>query len=150
VKGHRAASYRNARRCFTCDKLEYFTNRCLSRSSRQSSPLHLVVSSSSSKLASSQISLPVAYSSIPPLNSILKPKITSFPFFSPISSGPMGSYSHRVMHFLENDISARLEMEVANGVVLSSDTRLHAGDLSALRIYFPTTGHQWAVRLYVF
>jgi hypothetical protein len=72
---------------------------------------------------------------IPPLNSILKPKISTVSSFSTISSSLMGSYSRRIMRFLENDISARLEMEVANGVVLSSHTRLHAGDRSFCSSY---------------
>jgi hypothetical protein len=75
-----------------------------------------------------------------------RPKNTHFFTIPTISSILTGSYSRRIVHFLENNISAHLEMKVANEVVLSFNTRLHAGDLlSALRIYFPTKGHQWAV-----
>jgi hypothetical protein len=52
----------------------------------------------------------------------------------------------RVMRFIKNDISARLEAEVANEVILTSDTHLNTGDLlSALRICFPIKDHQWMV-----
>jgi hypothetical protein len=144
VKGHRAANCRNAWCCFTCGKLGHFTNTC-SRSSRQAPPPSGVSSSSFSNPSSFIL---VSYVT-PPLNSISKPKILIVPvsyIFSSVSFNLMGSYPRRVMCFLENDISARLELEVANGVALSSNTHLHEGDLlSALRIYFSTKGHQWTV-----
>jgi hypothetical protein len=169
VKGHRAKDCRNARICSTCGCLGHFTHHCHSRSSILP-PKPLFVPSSSLTPIVTEVPSNYIFTCQHPLVSSC-PSISTFtpsdlvssspvfvpdPLTSPICPSPSllppilatpSMAHHRVMRLMKNDNSACLKAEMANGVVLTTSTRLNTGDLlSALRICFPTKGHQWAVR----
>lgn len=53
----------------------------------------------------------------------------------------------RVLRFVENDLSARLEAEAGRGVIIVANDRVNQNNLlAALRFCFPCQGHQWTVR----
>jgi uncharacterized membrane protein YgcG len=57
----------------------------------------------------------------------------------------MASHS-RVLHFLENDLSAKTEEELSTRVIFEA-RGVNQGDLlTTLKVYFPCRGHHWTVK----